>query len=93
MILLKTSSQKNKKEVTRSSIMKKEIRKILIVQLTLMEVILFVLLFDSKRTSCAIETENNKLLVYNYRGIIALLKSSYEIVALLTLDETCADAF
>ena len=68
MILLKTSSQKNEKEVTRSSIMSKEIRKMLIIQLSILEVILFILLIDVEQTSCVVETENDNLLVYNYNA-------------------------
>lgn len=73
MVLLKTSSQKNEKEVTKSSIMiNKRIRKMLIVQLSIIEVILLVMLIDNKQTSCAIETEQDKLLVYNYNANMLL---------------------
>jgi len=68
MLLLKTSSQKIEKEVTKSSIMNKKLRKILIVQLSILEVILFVLLVDNKQNSCAVETEYDNLLVYNYNA-------------------------
>lgn len=57
---------KNKKEVTRSSIMNKKIRKLLIVQLSIIEIILLVLLIDTEQKSCIIETEKKDLLVYNY---------------------------
>jgi len=66
VILLKTSSQKNEKEVTKSSIMKKIIKKMLIIQLSILEVFLLSLLFDTEQTSCIMETENDNLLVYNY---------------------------
>ena len=66
MILLKTSSQKNEKEVKISSIMNKKIRKMLIVQLTIIEIILIILLFDTEANSCVVDHENNNLLVYNY---------------------------
>ena len=46
--------------------MNKNIKKILIVQLSIIEVILFGLLIDNERTSCAVVTENDNLLVYNY---------------------------
>lgn len=46
--------------------MNKNIKKILIVQLSILEVILFGLLFDNERTSCAVVTEKDNLLVYNY---------------------------
>jgi len=48
--------------------MKKEIRQLLIIQLSIIEVILFVLLLDldARQTSCIVETENDNLLVYNY---------------------------
>lgn len=62
---------KNEKEVTKSSIMKnKKIRKILIVQLCILEVFLFTLLFDEKEKSCIVEKENNDLLVYNYSSML-----------------------
>lgn len=38
----------------------------LIVQLSIIEVILLILLIDTKQTSCAVETEYDNLLVYNY---------------------------
>jgi len=66
VILLKTSSQKNEKEVKISSIMNKKIRKMLIVQLTIIEIILIILLFDTEANSCVVDHENNNLLVYNY---------------------------
>lgn len=66
MLLLKTSSQKNKKEVTISSIMNKKIRKMLIIQLSFIEVILVALLFDVEQKSCITETRKDNLLVYNY---------------------------
>lgn len=57
---------KNTKEVTIRSIMKsKNIRKILIVQLTIIELVLVLLLIDNEQNSCATK-ENNNLLVYNY---------------------------
>lgn len=46
--------------------MSKKVKKILIVQLSILEVILFGLLFDNERTSCAVVTEKDNLLVYNY---------------------------
>lgn len=57
---------KNTKEVTIRSIMKsKNIRKILIVQLTIIELVLVLLLIDNEQNSCTTK-ENNNLLVYNY---------------------------
>lgn len=57
---------KNTKEVTIRSIMKsKNIRKIMIVQLTIIELVLVLLLIDNEQNSCATK-ENNNLLVYNY---------------------------
>ena len=59
---------KNTKEVTIRSIMKsKNIRKILIVQLTIIELVLVLLLIDNEQNSCATK-ENNNLLVYNYNA-------------------------
>lgn len=66
MILLKTSSQKIEKEVTKSSIMKKIIKKMLIIQFSILEVILLCLLVDIEQTSCIMETETDNLLIYNY---------------------------
>ena len=45
----------------------KNVRKILIVQLIFIEIILFVLLFDSKQNSCIVETKSD-FLVYNYNA-------------------------
>ena len=50
---------KNTKEVT--------IRKILIVQLTIIELVLVLLLIDNEQNSCTTK-ENNNLLVYNYNA-------------------------
>ena len=63
---------KNTKEVTIRSIMKsKNIRKILIVQLTIIELVLVLLLIDNEQNSCATK-ENNNLLVYNYSAVTLL---------------------
>jgi len=86
VILLKTSSQKIEKEVTRSSIMNKKIRKMLIIQLSILEVILFVLLIDVKQTSCIVETENDNLLVYNYANTLLAPRIVKEEVELITDD-------
>lgn len=43
----------------------KKLRKILIVQLTIIELVLVLLLIDNEQNSC-LENENNNLLVYNY---------------------------
>lgn len=86
VILLKTSSQKNEKEVTRSSIMSKKIRKMLIIQLSILEVILFILLLDFEQTSCIIETENDNLLVYNYANTLLAPRVVKEEVELITND-------
>ena len=48
--------------------MNKKIRKMLIIQLSIIEVILLILLIDVKQTSCITETENDILLVYNYNS-------------------------
>lgn len=45
----------------------KNIRKILIVQLTIIELVLVLLLIDNEQNSCATK-ENNNLLVYNYNA-------------------------
>lgn len=43
----------------------KKLRKMLIVQLTIIELVLVLLLIDNEQNSC-LENENNNLLVYNY---------------------------
>ena len=48
--------------------MNKKIRKMLIIQLSVLEVILFTLLVDVKPTSCIEEIENDNLLVFNYNA-------------------------
>ena len=45
----------------------KNIRKILIVQLTIIELVLVLLLIDNEQNSCTTK-ENNNLLVYNYNA-------------------------
>ena len=50
----------------------KTIRKILIVQLIIIEMILFVLLMDSDKKSCAVDKQNSNLLVYNYNSSMLL---------------------
>ena len=75
---------KIEKEVTRSNIMNKKIKKMLIVQLSILEVILFVMLIDVEATSCIIETENNDLLVYNYNSNNLLSPKTIEEVEIET---------
>lgn len=66
MLLLKASSQILAKEVTIRSIMRnKKLRKMLIVQLTIIELVLVLLLIDNEENSCN-ENDNNNFLVYNY---------------------------
>ena len=65
--------------------MKKKIKKILTVQLTIIEVILFAMLFEREQTSCIVEKENKNLLVYNYSANTLLApKIVKEEVALTT---------
>lgn len=65
--------------------MKKKVKQILIIQLTIIEVILFAILFDSEQTSCIVEKENKNLLVYNYSANTLLApKIVKEEVALTT---------
>lgn len=71
--------------------MNKKIRKILIVQLSLLEVILFIMLIDNKQTSCAIETEKNNLLVYNYNADMLLAPKIVKEEVNLTIDEIDED--
>lgn len=68
--------------------MNKKIRKILIVQLSIVEVILLILLVSDKQTSCIIEKENNNLLVYNYNSSTLLApKLIKEEIEVLTEDK------
>lgn len=68
--------------------MNKKIRKILIVQLGIVEVILLILLVSDKQTSCIIEKENNNLLVYNYNSSTLLApKLIKEEIEVLTEDK------
>jgi len=46
--------------------MNKKIRKILIIQLSIIEVFLIGLLLDIHKPSCIVQTDNDKLLFYNY---------------------------
>lgn len=66
--------------------MSKEIRKMLIVQLSILEVILFILLLDFNQTSCIVETENDNLLVYNYANTLLDPRIVKEEVELITKD-------
>ncbi len=84
MILLKTSSQKIEKEVITSSIMKKKIRKMLIMQLSILEIFLFLLLIDNKKNSCTVMEENKKLLVYNNANMLLAPKIVKEEIDLTT---------
>lgn len=68
--------------------MNKKIRKILIVQLSVIEVILLILLVSDKETSCITENENNNLLVYNYNSSSLLApKLIKEEIEVLTEDK------
>lgn len=68
--------------------MNKKIRKILIVQLSIIEVILLILLVSDKQTSCIIENDNNNLLVYNYNSSSLLApKLIKEEIEVLTEDK------
>lgn len=48
--------------------MNKVIRKMLIIQLSILEVILCAMLVDIEQTSCIVETETDNLLVFNYNS-------------------------
>jgi len=48
--------------------MNKKIRKMLIMQLSILEVILCTMLIDIEQTSCVVKTETDNLLVYNYNS-------------------------
>lgn len=67
--------------------MKKKIKQILIVQLSIIEVILFAMLFDSEQTSCVVEKENKNLLVYNYSANTLLAPNIVKEEVVLTTNE------
>ena len=67
--------------------MKKKVKQILIVQLTIIEVILFAMLFDSDKTSCIVEKENKNLLVYNYSANTLLAPNIVKEEVVLTTNE------
>lgn len=52
--------------------MNKKIRKMLIIQLSIIEIFLVILLMDFDTKNCIIETENDNLLVYNYSANMLL---------------------
>jgi len=76
--------------------MNKKIRKMLIIQLSIIEVFLFVLLIDPREKSCIEKTDKDSLLVYNYSANTLLspkiVKEEVELTTNEVLEEESEDA-